>query len=445
MASALQTRQPHHRHRHHHRRRHCRWQQVYLYLVVAFCSLLPIVQSTPLSRDHAASTSSASSSLISFPYDSDDTSNSTISLRVAVNVAAIAVLLFLSIAGAAIFYKLRDAPSIRHRQPFDTLLSTAAGTLLCVLILAREAFLSHYPCWIMLWAGYLLFPLGLWLISARSLMLAAIYFINKASAARIALQLQRRSSNARAAAIMVNDQRATDMAHDPAAMLSTRASRATMEADVPELQRLVRPDCPDTAAGCGSPLGHTFPRPSMLDEPCAASEGERSPKPRVEGDRPALSTRLVACSERYRDLATVRNRMMCVVGYLFVMFIFLGVIQLITIANAFDKYNGSNSNDCAAGWERYPLYGIMLFTPFVLLPAVLYFTRKTRDNFGIWWEGVASMLVTEVSFIVYFALVFSALKIPGHAAALVIVLQLVLVQMITVWWPAVNEWQKRGR
>ncbi|KAI8052096.1 hypothetical protein BDF22DRAFT_689923 [Syncephalis plumigaleata] len=444
-------------------KRHC-WQQVFLCLVLlcwylpTAVHLLPITPHLTLidsdeNVDHPARIAGSAE----YDIDAEAKRNRT---RLALNLACLAVFMFLSMSGAAIFYKLRDAPSIRHRQPYDTLLSVVSGSLLCTLILLREALLPHYPCWLMLWAGYILTPLNLWLISARSAMLAAVYCINKASAARIARQLQIRSNTARVVTTMTNEQQQQQQHNHRGSIvadlsqLSMEPSQAMLDTESQELQRLVKPDNHTSSSivrNSGSPVRSSFPNHSPTGTTYLPSDQDwlrKSPNTFFECTSDAQSsssrsTRLVMLCEKYRSLASTRNRIICLIVYLVVMSCLVAPIQYFSTRNAVGKFTDDKAADCVVGWERYALYAIVLIHPCVLLPGILFFTRKTQDNFGIWREGVIGTCITAVLYVAYVVCVFS-LNVPGHTLGFIFAAQIILIQVITVWWPAFNEWQKRG-
>ncbi|KAI9597480.1 hypothetical protein BDF19DRAFT_435223 [Syncephalis fuscata] len=372
----------------------------------------------------------------------------------AINIAALAVIVALSSASAAVFYRLRDAPSIRYRLPFDSLLFVFCGTLLCTLIFLREALIPHFPCWVLLWGAYILLPLCFWLSVARISMLVAVYRINEASAARIAWQLQLRSNNCRmaAAATIVDEHRNTIISFDET-RLSTKPSQTSLETDTQEMQRLVKSDRIAVTNTSASPLRNSVLCKPAIDETYAQSSGGWSHRSFVTLNQPSFDpaasdppqrSRSVVFWEKYRTLQSARNRFIYLTAYLAIMVSILLIIHIYSSENSFTKMD-TGDNKCITGWERYLLYVIISVYTVVAQPATLYLARNIRDNFSIWFECLITAILTFILYSAYLVLLFIPSYVSVHFMAYLFVAQVVMTQAVSIFRPALNEWQQRGR
>jgi hypothetical protein len=91
------------------------------------------------------------------------------SLDVIIYPIAIGIAILIVVPTSWLFYRLRHRAGIRFRSPAITLMATCIGGLGFCELAIRTMFMEDLPCWLHMWAMYLVIPAYLTLICCRTL------------------------------------------------------------------------------------------------------------------------------------------------------------------------------------------------------------------------------------------------------------------------------------
>jgi len=234
------------------------------------------------------------------------------------------------------FYKKRHSPVLRFREARLTIVGTVAAILITDTHLFRFAYLSSFPCYLLLWIPSVCFPVLVFTFLVRCLRLGTTY--------RMSQRKLRRSA---------------------------RCSEESLE-DEGELK-----DGGNTRIYLHE---NDVKRLKHLTERNARAE-EANPRPWPE-----------RYAEVLNDFLTIRTTSLLIIGGILLQCFVLTFVQSLTT----DFSPGVTS--CRFGWEFVPFYVLLLVNIIPGFP-ILLLSRGVRDAYGIQLELDTTIILTSFGYV----------------------------------------------